>query len=32
VHKALGHSVVEWRDGRVVLVPPESIMIDEDVE
>ncbi len=24
-HKALGHPVVIWRDGRVVIVPPEEI-------
>ena len=26
-HKALGHAVVVWRDGRVVVVPPEGIEI-----
>lgn len=24
-HKALGESIVIWRDGRVVTVPPEEI-------
>lgn len=24
-HKRAGNSIAEWRDGRVVLVPPEEI-------
>jgi hypothetical protein len=28
VHKRLGNSIVEWRDGRVVIVPPEEIVVD----
>ena len=24
-HKALGQSIVIWRDGKVVVVPPEEI-------
>jgi hypothetical protein len=28
VHKKLGHSIVVWRDGRVVVIPPEEIVID----
>ncbi len=24
-HKKLGESIAEWRDGRVVIVPPEEI-------
>lgn len=24
-HKALGHPIVIWRDGKVVIVPPEEI-------
>jgi hypothetical protein len=31
-HKALGHSIPEWRDGRVVWIPPEDIVVDEDDE
>ncbi|OGA18902.1 MAG: hypothetical protein A3I63_09665 [Betaproteobacteria bacterium RIFCSPLOWO2_02_FULL_66_14] len=27
-HKALGHPIVIWRDGRVVEVPPEEIEVD----
>jgi len=26
-HKALGHPIVIWRDGRVVEVPPEEIEV-----
>ena len=26
--KKLGHSVSEWRDGRVVIIPPEEIPVD----
>jgi hypothetical protein len=26
-HKALGHPIVIWRDGRVVTVPPEEIEV-----
>ena len=28
VHKKLGNSIVVWRDGRVVIVPPEEIVVD----
>ncbi len=28
-HKKLGESVAVWRDGRVVIVPPEEIDVDE---
>jgi hypothetical protein len=28
VHKQLGQSIVVWRDGRVVIVPPEEIDVD----
>jgi hypothetical protein len=28
IHKKLGNSIVEWRDGRVVIVPPEEIVVD----
>ena len=27
-HKRNGNSVVGWRDGRVVIVPPEEIEVD----
>ncbi len=26
-HKQLGNHVCEWRDNKVVLVPPEKIMV-----
>ena len=29
-HKKLGESIAVWRDGRVVIVPPEEIEVDEE--
>lgn len=29
VHKRLGHSIVVWRDGEVVTLPPEEIPVDD---
>ena len=29
-HKRLGESVVGWRDGRPVLIPPEQIPVTEE--
>ena len=29
-HKKLGESIAIWRDGRVVIVPPEEIVVDEE--
>ena len=31
-HKLLGHPVAVWRDGRVVWIPPEEIVIQDDPE
>lgn len=31
-HKAMGHSIPEWRDGKVVWVPPEEIVVDPEAE
>jgi hypothetical protein len=28
-HKRLGQPIVEWRDGRVVLTPPDEIEVDD---
>jgi hypothetical protein len=28
-HKRLGHPIVEWRDGRAVLTPPEQIDVED---
>lgn len=28
VHKKLGNSIAVWRDGKVVIVPPEEIVVD----
>jgi hypothetical protein len=30
VHKLLGQPVVVWRDGQVVWVPPEEIVLTEE--
>ena len=30
-HKLLGNPAAEWRDGRVVWIPPEDILIDDAV-
>ncbi len=27
-HKRLGESIAVWRDGQVVIVPPEEIVVD----
>ena len=29
-HKRLGETIAEWRDGQVVIVPPEEIVVDEE--
>jgi hypothetical protein len=29
-HKRAGRPIVVWRDGRVVEIPPEEIVIDEE--
>jgi hypothetical protein len=26
-HKRMGHSIVVWRDGKVVKIPPEEIVV-----
>ena len=31
-HKALGYSIPEWRDGKVVWIPPEDIVVDPEGE
>ena len=28
-HKQAGNPVCEWRDGKIVWIPPEEILIDE---
>jgi hypothetical protein len=30
-HKIMGQSIYVWRDGRVVEIPPEDIVVDADV-
>jgi hypothetical protein len=30
VHKKLGHRIVVWKDGEVVIVPPEEIVISPE--
>lgn len=31
-HKAMGHSIPDWRDGKVVWIPPEEIVVDPEEE
>lgn len=31
MHKRLGNPIATWRDGKVVIVPPEEIVIPSDV-
>jgi hypothetical protein len=31
-HKQLGVPLVVWRDGQVVLIPPEEIVVDPPLE
>lgn len=31
MHKRLGNPIATWRDGKVVIVPPEEIVIPPDV-
>jgi hypothetical protein len=30
VHKKLGHRIVVWKDGKVVIIPPEEIVISPE--
>jgi hypothetical protein len=30
MHKRLGNPIATWKDGRVVIVPPEEIVIPSD--
>ncbi len=30
-HKLMGRPIVVWRDGKVVEIPPEEIVVDADV-
>ena len=29
MHKRMGLPIVSWQDGRVVLIPPEQIVLDD---
>lgn len=31
-HKKLGQSVAVWRDGKVVILPPEEIPVEDEIE
>jgi hypothetical protein len=28
IHKLLGNPIVVWRDGRVIIIPPEEIVVE----
>jgi hypothetical protein len=30
IHKRLGNSIAIWKDGKVVIVPPEEIVVSPD--
>ena len=30
IHKALGNPIAAWKDGKVVIIPPEEIVIPPD--
>jgi hypothetical protein len=30
LHKQTGHPIVVWKDGKVVEIPPEEIVIDDE--
>jgi hypothetical protein len=32
IHKRLGNPVATWRDGKVVIVPPEEIPVDDEAD
>ena len=31
IHKRLGNPIATWKDGKVVIVPPEEIVLSPDV-
>lgn len=31
-HKRAGNSIAEWRDGQVIIIPPEEIAVDDPLE
>jgi hypothetical protein len=31
-HKRLGNPIASWRDGKVVIIPPEEIPVSEDAD
>lgn len=30
-HKLLGHPIVSWENGKVVIIPPEEIQIGDEI-
>ncbi|MBS1812669.1 MAG: hypothetical protein JST84_31165 [Acidobacteria bacterium] len=30
MHKKLGNPIANWQDGKVVIIPPEEIPVDDD--
>ncbi|HET6890284.1 MAG TPA: hypothetical protein VFH31_04220 [Pyrinomonadaceae bacterium] len=31
IHKRLGNPIATWKDGKVVIIPPEEIVVTTDV-
>jgi hypothetical protein len=32
MHKRLGNPIAAWKDGKVIIIPPEEIVIPDDPE
>jgi hypothetical protein len=32
IHKRLGNPIASWKDGKVVIIPPEEIVLSSDVD
>ena len=31
MHKRLGHSIAAWQDGKVVIIPPDEIVVSDEL-
>jgi hypothetical protein len=32
MHKKLGNPIASWQDGKVVIIPPQEILVEDDDE
>lgn len=30
MHKKLGNPIASWQDGKVIIIPPEEILVEDD--